>query len=371
MTTIDPFSSFKMLSWLRKPVQKTGFLLFLLLTCIVFFSSCKPKIDTDSQANPTSPIAGTQSMVETPNTIVEQPTVKATEEPLHFTFPTPAAPPVSLWRPPLYEVPWALNPFDHFYFTRPIATDDVNWPLADYRYGGVFFGMDIIHTGIDLPNPKGTPVIAAASGKVIWAGNGLYQNDPRSSDDPYGLAVVIRHDFGYQGRNLSTVYAHMDRIDVSVGQLVEVGDQLGIVGTTGATTGPHLHFEVRIETNSFYSTRNPELWLVPPQGWGVLAGRIMKRDKTFLYGQEVSVISVDTGKQWTVFTYGGPPANSDDYYQENLALSDLPAGKYQIKIKYDEEVYRHEVTINPGAVTYFQFAGSDSFSDELPNPVSP
>ena len=41
--------------------------------------------------------------------------------------------------PPLYDVPWALGPFDHFYFARPIAADEVNWPLADYRYGGIFF----------------------------------------------------------------------------------------------------------------------------------------------------------------------------------------------------------------------------------------
>ncbi|MDZ4185369.1 MAG: hypothetical protein U1D97_10375, partial [Desulfuromonadales bacterium] len=71
-----------------------------------------------------------------------------------------------MWRPPLSDPPWALSPYDHFYFTRPIAADKVNWPLADYRYGGIFFGADIIHTGIDLPNPRGTPVMAAAPGKV-------------------------------------------------------------------------------------------------------------------------------------------------------------------------------------------------------------
>ncbi|NMC79962.1 MAG: M23 family metallopeptidase [Chloroflexi bacterium] len=120
------------------------------------------------------------------------------EDVWRFTFPTPGPEPVSLWRPPLYPAPWALGPFDHFYFSRPIAADEVNWPLADYRYGGIFFGVDIVHTGVDITAPRGTPVLAAGPGKVVWAGYGLYlgNNNP---GDPYGLAVTIRHDFGYQG----------------------------------------------------------------------------------------------------------------------------------------------------------------------------
>ncbi len=187
--------------------------------------------------------------------------------PIRFTFPVPGPAPVSLWRPPLYDIPWALGPFDHFFFKRPIAADEVNWPLADYRYGGMLPNETSIHTGIDIDAPLHTPILAAGAGTVLSAGYGLYggANDPK---DPYGMAVTIRHDFGYQGRLLYTIYAHMDRLDVQVGQHVEAGDQLGIVGLTGNTTGPHLHFEVRMESISFFSTRNPELWLAPPQGSG-------------------------------------------------------------------------------------------------------
>jgi len=92
------------------------------------------------------------------------------EEALEFSFPTPASEAISLWRPPLYPVPWALNPFDHFFFVRPIAADEINWPLANYRYGGIFFGTDIVHTGIDIPAPRYTPVYASGAGKVSWAG---------------------------------------------------------------------------------------------------------------------------------------------------------------------------------------------------------
>lgn len=341
----------------------------LLAGWIFIYTACTPISPSHAEKNADLPVS-VQTPVTTAEPVVLPSPTRTTEEPLHFSFPTPYSPPVSLWRPPQYDVPFALSPFDHFFFSRPIGSEDINWPLADYRYGGIFFSTDIIHTGIDLPNPRGTPVLAAASGEVIWAGNGLYTNDPEA-DDPYGLAVVIEHDFGYRGRSLNTVYAHMDGVYVTVGQQVNSGEQIGIVGMTGATTGPHLHFEVRLETNNFYSTRNPELWLVPPEGWGVLAGRVMNGDGDLLRSYEVSVYSLDSNEDWVVYTYGGKPANSDEYYQENMVLSDLPQGNYKIVIEYDEETYRHQVTIGPGRITYFTFRGPDGYSDELPPPITP
>jgi murein DD-endopeptidase MepM/ murein hydrolase activator NlpD len=287
------------------------------------------------------------------------------EPPLRFTMPTPGPAPISLWRPPLYDTPWALGPFDHFYFNRPIAADEVNWPNADYRYGGVFFSSDIVHTGIDIPSPRDTPVLAAANGRVVWAGYGLYygNNDP---NDPYGLAVTIRHDFGYQGQRLYTVYAHMDEIKVAIGQEVKTGEVLGLVGTTGLTTGPHLHFEVRMERNSYFTTYNPELWLAPPQGWGILAGKVLNTNGSLLTGQDVLVQNIETRQKWVVRTYGNQAINSDPYYQENLVLSDLPAGKYKITIDYLEESYHTEIQIYPGAVSYFKFRGKLYLEEALP-----
>lgn len=289
----------------------------------------------------------------------------AGEQPLRITFPTPAPEPVSLWRAPLYQAPWALGPFDHFYFIRPIAADKVNWPLPDYRYGGVFFRSDIVHTGIDIPTPKGTPVIAAGPGKVVWADYGLYLGGGKPND-PYGLAITIQHDFGYNSKKLYTVYAHLDRIDVVAGQRVETGDQIGAVGTTGATTGPHLHFEVRIENNSFYNTRNPELWLTPPQGSGILVGKLYNTNGSILSGQAVNVRSLETQEKWTVFAYGDTTVIPDEYYNENVVLSDLPAGKYELQIDYLEKPMLTEITIYPGAVTYFSFRGEQGFTVGMP-----
>jgi murein DD-endopeptidase MepM/ murein hydrolase activator NlpD len=292
------------------------------------------------------------------------------EAPAHFSFPTAGPVASSGWRPPLYPVPWALSPYDHFYFIRPIAADQVNWPEPDYRYGGTYGEGNTVHSGVDIDAKRGTPILAAGPGRVIWAGYGLLRND-QDVNDPYGIAVAILHDFGYNGVRLSTVYGHMDRVDVKVGQHVEAGDQLGIVGLTGNTTGPHVHFEVRFQHGDYFTSRNPELWLVPPQGWGVLIGRMLREDNSPLYSILIYVRNKLTGQIWQVKTYGPKNVRSDDYYHENLVLSDLPAGDYEVTWKYDEKDYATDVTIHPGASSYFFFRQGDPISTEMPPTPSP
>jgi murein DD-endopeptidase MepM/ murein hydrolase activator NlpD len=88
------------------------------------------------------------------------------------------------------------------------------------------------HTGLDFPAPDGTPVAAAASGRVTYAG---------WHPGGWGWLVTIAH-----GRGVRTMYAHLSRIDVGLGQQVMAGATIGLVGSTGRSTGPHLHFEVRM-----------------------------------------------------------------------------------------------------------------------------
>lgn len=287
--------------------------------------------------------------------------------PFQFSLPTPGAEPVSGWRPPLYPIPWAMSPYDHFYFARPIAADQVNWPIPDYRYGGVFFAPNIVHTGVDIPTPEGTPIMAAGPGTVVWAGWGLFTETPTNTNDPYGLAVAIRHDFGYKDQQLYTVYAHMSATNAIVGQHVETGELIGFVGSTGATTGPHLHFEVRFPSNSFFYTYNPELWIVPPQGWGVVVGRVMDTKGKPLQRVEVSLRSVETQKAYLVKTYSDQGAiNPDPYYNENLVLGDLPAGIYKVTLRYEDQDQQTWVEIFPGQVAYFTFTGDKGFSADRP-----
>jgi murein DD-endopeptidase MepM/ murein hydrolase activator NlpD len=92
-------------------------------------------------------------------------------------------------------------------------------------------GYTRMHTGIDIDGPRGADIFAAASGTVILAG----------SYGGYGNAVIIDH-----GGGMATLYAHQSSIVVSKGQKVLIADLVGYVGSTGLSTGPHLHFEVRL-----------------------------------------------------------------------------------------------------------------------------
>lgn len=97
------------------------------------------------------------------------------------------------------------------------------------------FKTRIFHTGIDYAVPMGTPIKAANAGKVIYSG--WYGG--------YGKVVIIDHG-NCTGKPTTTLYAHMSKQNVSVGDNVVRGQVIGYVGSTGYSTGPHLHFEVRI-----------------------------------------------------------------------------------------------------------------------------
>jgi len=98
-----------------------------------------------------------------------------------------------------------------------------------------FIGSLAMHAGIDFRAPTGTPIKAIAAGRVITAG----------TQGGYGRMVEIDHGFG-----LTTRYAHMSAIDVSEGETVRKGEVIGAVGSTGRSTGPHLHYEVRIDDDA-------------------------------------------------------------------------------------------------------------------------
>jgi murein DD-endopeptidase MepM/ murein hydrolase activator NlpD len=110
------------------------------------------------------------------------------------------------------------------------------WKSSDFgmRYDP-FYRVWQLHAGVDLAAPGGTPIYAAADGRVVQAG----------WDGGYGNYTCLYHGM-YQGNGLSTCYGHQSVILVHAGQWVHQGDVIGRVGTTGASTGDHLHFEVRV-----------------------------------------------------------------------------------------------------------------------------
>jgi murein DD-endopeptidase MepM/ murein hydrolase activator NlpD len=253
-------------------------------------------------------------------------------EPLEFIFPTPVVPVVPThWRPPMMGVPLSVRPEDHFWFARPIASDSVNYPLGTYRYGTDYFGEMNIHAGIDIDAPPLTPIVAAGPGRVVWAGWGLFNFREGFEEDPYGIAVAVLHDFGYNNQRLYTLYAHMEAHSVFVGQQVQTGDVLGWVGNTGNSTGPHVHFEVRVGSNTYYNTRNPELWMAPYASWGVLVGRLEDARGNLIPSSSVDVYDSRGYKIETLYTYGPRVAFPDEVWRENFAMSDLPAGTYTLR----------------------------------------
>ncbi len=121
-------------------------------------------------------------------------------------------------------------------FMRPISGGTLTSPYGKRKSG--------FHTGIDLSSKIGTPIYAAASGTVIFAGG-----NPRKS---YGLYIKIDHGNGYQ-----TLYAHCSKLYVSEGQKVSKGENIGAVGSTGNSTGPHVHFEIKYKGNR----QNPQNYI--------------------------------------------------------------------------------------------------------------
>lgn len=363
----------------RQRKKANRFLQFMLLSLLITACQTSQAVHTSLPffptytntphifATPTLPSKPTPTFTtQTPDTQTIAPTATATipADPVLFIFPTDETVPIADWRPPLYPTPWAPTLFDHFYFASPIAANEVNIPVFDYRYGGVFF-EDIVHTGIDIPAPRGTPIKAAGAGTVIWAGYGVYKGG-YDTTDPYGLAVTIQHDFGYKNQPLFTIYGHMSEINVVEGQHVETGDLLGLVGETGAVTGPHLHFEVRMGENDFFSTRNPELWLVPPIGWGIIAGRVTDTIGQPLYDQQILITDPQAEKNWFAWSYGKTTVNSDSYYQENLVIGDIPAGSYLLRATFGGMYFNAPIEVQAGMVNYFTFRGYQGFSIGAP-----
>ena len=122
--------------------------------------------------------------------------------------------------------------------TNPYKGGKLAWPCpassritSQYGYR-ILFGVRDFHTGIDIGASTGTNIVAGESGTVILASYGW--------NGGYGNYIIVNH-----GNGLTTRYAHASKLYVSVGQTVSRGQVIGAVGSTGNSTGPHLHFEVR------------------------------------------------------------------------------------------------------------------------------
>lgn len=116
----------------------------------------------------------------------------------------------------------------------------MDWPITQ-NYGETITSS--FHTGIDYACPLNTPILASADGTVVFAG---------WDKTGYGNMVIVQHS-----QDCATLYAHLGSIHVSVGEKVKQGYLLGHSGSTGNSTGPHLHFEARKQWNDYKSHFDP------------------------------------------------------------------------------------------------------------------
>jgi murein DD-endopeptidase MepM/ murein hydrolase activator NlpD len=314
------------------------------------------------------------------------------------TLPPPTAPalvtdiPVTqiyVTRPPQQ---WALPPLippishdplgrDHYYFRRPVDSNANNEGLFYYPYGSD--GPDNawrIHSGIDMPNPIGETIRAAGAGTVVWAADGLRVQGGTFQDTySYGNVVVIQHDFGWEGRAIYTLYAHMLQVNVVPGQHVEEGDVIGLIGNTGRVTGPHVHFEVRMKDYGDYdpnnlpnygNTYNPVLWMVPYVGTGVIAGRVTDRNGDLVMDADVTIRSRATGQvvdTTTTYIYQNTAAdmNPDPVWQENFVAGDVPVGRHEVIANIEGVTVSRIVNVVEGTTSFVELS-----LEETPTPES-
>lgn len=128
-----------------------------------------------------------------------------------------------------------------------VGTGSFIWPANNHWLSGYDYSPSTNHFGIDIAGSLGDAVYAADNGVIVYAG---------WNDWGYGNVIVIDHDGGWQ-----TLYAHLSVLNVGCGQSVYQGDVIGYFGSTGRSSGPHLHFEMLNET---YGKVNPHNFLPSP-----------------------------------------------------------------------------------------------------------
>ncbi len=153
---------------------------------------------------------------------------------------------------------WLSPPYEVFPGQRVLVPLPPGTQVQPWRFGSGHFVWPVVglisqgyssrHRAVDIATEQGTPVAAADTGVVAWAG---------WNTQGYGWLVIVDHGNGYR-----TYYAHLDAIWVARGERVVQGQPLGVVGSTGHSTGPHLHFEIR----DYGQPVNPIRLLPPGQG---------------------------------------------------------------------------------------------------------
>ena len=145
--------------------------------------------------------------------------------------PAPAAAPAAAYESRLPGEPaWGGAAACAGLVNAPIGTGAFQWPTDQHYLSGYDYDP-LVHPGLDLAAGQGDSIYAAEAGAVVYAG---------WNDQGYGELIILDHGDGWH-----TLYAHLSQINVTCGQGVQRGTVIGLAGSTGHSTGPHLHFEMR------------------------------------------------------------------------------------------------------------------------------
>jgi murein DD-endopeptidase MepM/ murein hydrolase activator NlpD len=251
------------------------------------------------------------------------------------------------------DIPDYRKAEDHFWFTRPFTNAFNTWGSYYYPYGTNGRGKYFWHSGIDIQNPQGTTIVAVGDGLVTFAGP-----DDQIAIGPwpdfYGQAVIIEHDRRWQNQPVYTLYGHVSRVLVQVGQQVKAGDPIAEVGQLGVAVGPHLHLEVRVGAGTYFDVRNPDFWIRPDPGYGVIAGRVVDHQNYYVPQQLVTLHRADEPSRFwrETFTYPDNVLSPDENYVETFTFSDVLVGSYLLKTFFDGRQLTVPITVTNRATSF-------------------
>jgi hypothetical protein len=234
-----------------------------------------------------------------------------------------------------------------------------------YPYGSDGGGWLLPHHGLDFGSAPSAPVIAVDDGVVAYAGDDSSRRFGPQNDF-YGNLVVLRHRARLGGRNLLSLYGHLAEVRVERGDVVERGQEIGLVGGTGIALGPHLHLEFRMDDRDYGTTLNPSLLLAPGPGRGTLAGRIARTAGKSEPGVTVALFRRSAeGIEWVAQTtsYLEGPFNRGPDLQEDFTFPDLPSGDYVVERVDGGPAARAELRIEAGELTLVTLRPSRSSNE--------
>lgn len=206
------------------------------------------------------------------------------------------------------------------------------------------------HLGVDYLIRYDT-VFSASDGVVYFVG--YNPNDTINGYEPGGAGNYIIVQSIWNNKNLFLIYMHLQKPLINQGVQVERGQPIAISGNTGNSTGPHLHFELRVGSVSYSSPRsrrNPELWCAI-NGMGAIYGKIpnaTNNTRVDIFPDPKPRPPYTTFSYALTYNFNDPYIGSDDTYQENYVIGDVKPGTYTITAL--NGLYRRIVTVRPNEV---------------------